>query len=62
MRGFLRSAIIGLLIFAAVLAIWKVFGGDVGGFFAAIWNAIYIITDGISNVFIQIWEVFFGPA
>jgi hypothetical protein len=58
MRGLFRSVISGILIFAVVLAAWKLFGGDVGGFFAAIWSFLYAIIDGVANVFIEIFRLF----
>jgi hypothetical protein len=58
MKGLLRSLVFGILVFAAVLAVWKLFGGDVGGFFAAAWTIIYSIIDGISDVFVKIFKLF----
>lgn len=59
MKGFIRTLITGVIVFAVVLAIWKMFGGDVGGFFAAVWSFLYAVIDGISNVFVQIFGIFF---
>jgi hypothetical protein len=59
MKGFIRTLFTGVIVFAVVLAIWKMFGGDVGGFFAAVWSFLYSVIDGISNVFVQIFGIFF---
>jgi len=58
MKGFLRSAIVAIVFFAAILAIWKLFGGDVGGFFETVWGFVYMLIEGISNVFIEIFKIF----
>jgi hypothetical protein len=58
MRGFVRSAITWILVFGVVLAIWKLFGGDVGGFFEAVWGFVYLIIEGASNIFIEIFKIF----
>lgn len=58
MRGLLRSLIVGIVVFAIALAIWRIFGGDVGGFLEAIWAFLWTIILGVSNVLIEIFKVF----
>lgn len=60
MRGLLRTFLFGILIFAVVLAAWKLFGGDIPGFFNALWGFIYTVVDALSNVLIQAWHAVFG--
>jgi len=58
MKGLLRSAVFGIIVCAAILAVWKLFGGDVGGFFAAAWGLVYSIINAVSNVFLEIFKIF----
>jgi len=58
MKGILRTLVTGILIFAAALAVWKLFGGDVGGFFEGAWAFLYTIIDAVSNVMVDAWNVF----
>lgn len=58
MKGFLRSGITLILVFGIILAVWKLFGGDVGGFFIAVWGVVYMMIEGVSNIFIEIFKIF----
>lgn len=58
MRGFLRSAIVIIVVFALVLAIYRMFGGDLGGLLANIWTFIYTIIDGMAGVWAQVLGLF----
>lgn len=58
MRGLLRSVVIAILVVGAVLAVWKLSGGDIGGFFDAVGNIVYTILDSVSNFFANVFEMF----
>lgn len=58
MKGLLRSLIVGIIVFALVLAVYRLFGGDIGSFLENIWAFLWTIILGASNVFIEIFKIF----
>lgn len=60
MRGLIRSIVMLILVVAVGLALWKMTGGDIGGFFDVIGNILYTIIDSISNFFANLFKMFTG--
>lgn len=60
MRGLVRSLLIAVLVIGVTLGLWKVSGGDVGGFFDAVGAVLYTIIDSVSNFFANLFAAFFG--
>lgn len=58
MKGFLRSAIVMVIVFALILAIYRMFGGDLGGLLANIWAFLYTLVDGMASIWSQILGLF----
>lgn len=58
MRGLLRTVVVAILIAGAALALWKISGGDIGGFFDAVGSIIYTVLDSVSNFFANVFEMF----
>lgn len=58
MKSWLKSLITGIVILAVLLTVWRLFGGDVGGFFVAVWGFVYTIIEGLSTIFMQIGKMF----
>jgi cytochrome b subunit of formate dehydrogenase len=53
MTGWLRNIIVTILLAAVGLAIWKIYGGNVGSFFQTVWDIFYGIVNGVSNVIVS---------
>lgn len=60
MRGFLRTLVFAILVFAAGLAIWKLFGGNPGNFFSVLWHFFYAVVNGLANVFVEAYKTIVG--
>lgn len=58
MRGLVRSVVVFVLICALILAVYRVFGGDLGALAAGIWAFLYAAINAVANVFIEIGAVF----
>jgi hypothetical protein len=58
MKGFLRSTIVAIVVFALILAVYRLFGGDLPGLLANIWAFLYSIIDGVANIWTQILGIF----
>lgn len=52
----IRNAI-GVTLFCAIgLAVWKIWGGDMGSFFTAIWGFFYAVVDAVSTALVTAWN------
>lgn len=60
MRGLIRTIVTLILVVAVGLALWKLTGGDIGGFFDVIGNVLYTIVDSVSNFFVNLFRMFTG--
>lgn len=60
MRGLVRSLVTAILILGIGLAIWKMTGGDIGGFFDVIGNVLYTVIDSVANFFANLFSMFTG--
>lgn len=58
MRGFLRTTLFVIVVFAVVLAIYRLFGGDLPGLLSNIWAFLYTIIQGLADIFMQIFQIF----
>lgn len=60
MAAWLRNLVFTLIAISVGLAIWKVYGGNLGGFFDMIYGFFYTIVDAASNVIVQAWKAING--
>ncbi len=58
MRGFLRTIVMVLLIGGIALGLWKLSGGDIGGFVDTIGNVFYTIFESLGNFFANFFGMF----
>jgi len=60
MKGLFRSAVMAIIFAGAVLAIWKIFGGNPGTFINTIGGFLWLAVEGISNFFVQVFHAVSG--
>jgi len=56
MAAWLRNTILTIVFISIGLAIWKIYGGDLGSFFTMIYDVFYTIVDAVSNVIVNAWN------
>lgn len=56
MKGLFRSVVMGIIFAGAVLAIWKIFGGDPGTFISTIGGFLWLAVEGVANFFVQVLQ------
>lgn len=54
MRSFLKTTIIIILVAGLCLAIYTIFGGDIGAFLQNVWNFIWMLITAVSGLFATI--------
>lgn len=55
---FVRSLLIFILVCAVILAVYRVFGGDLGALAAGIWGFLYSAIDAVAKVLVEVGRVF----
>lgn len=60
MRNLLRTVITAVLVLGIALAIWRMNGGDIGGFLDGIGSLLYQAIDAVGTFFENVFGAFFG--
>ena len=60
MRGFVRNLVITVLVLGIALGLWRLIGGDVGGFFNTVGTVIYTVIEAVGNFFFHLFQMFTG--
>lgn len=58
MRGTLKTLITVILVTGICLALWKLSGGDVSGFFDTAGSILYSILNSVANFFVNVFKMF----
>jgi hypothetical protein len=58
MRNLLRSTVTAILVLGIALAIWKMTGGDVGGFFDGLGSLLFTIISSVATFFGNLFGMF----
>lgn len=58
MKGFGRSVIIFVIVAALVVAVYRLFGGDLGALANGIWGVLYAAITAVADVFVKAFAVF----
>lgn len=60
MRNLLRTVVMAILVLGIGLAIWRMTGGDIGGFFDMIGTLLFQAIGAVANFFNSLFGMFAG--